>query len=119
MEMVSERLRDLREERHMTQAEVGAIIGITQQIYSSYELGKFELPLRHLITLANFFEVSTDYILGRTSLQRIPPELSRSFIQHVTIGDFVCRITSFNSKSKSQLVEYVNYLTYLENVKKK
>lgn len=119
MEIVSERLRDLREVKNMTQAEVSTVLGITQQIYSSYELGKFELPLRHLIALSSLFEVSTDYILGLTAQQRISPELSRSFIQHVTIGDFICRITSFSSKSKSQLVDYVNYLTYLENIKKK
>lgn len=119
MELISKRLRNLREEKNLTQTEVANILGITQQIYSNYELAKFELPIRHLATLAGLYDVSTDYILGRTCDQNIYPEYTRTFIQQVTIGDFVCRITSFDAKSKSQLVDYVNFLTYMESSKNK
>ena len=59
-----------------------------------------------------------DYLLGRIDYPKIAPEFSNSLIQNVTIGDFVCRIDSFNSKSKRLLVDYVNYLTYMENTEK-
>ena len=60
------RLRDLREDKDMKQKEIAAILGIDQRVYSTYETGKRDIPLRHLIALADFYSVSVDYILGRT-----------------------------------------------------
>ena len=59
------RLRDLREDHDMKQKEVAAILGIDQRVYSNYEIGKRDIPLNHLMTLADFYHVSVDYILGR------------------------------------------------------
>lgn len=59
------RLRDMREDRDMTQAAVGALLGTTQQQYYKYEKGIQEIPAHHLITLADFYHVSVDYLLGR------------------------------------------------------
>lgn len=57
-------IRDLREDRKIKQAEVAAILNTTQQVYSRYEKGINELPIRHLIKLCQFYHVSADYILG-------------------------------------------------------
>ena len=46
------RLRDLREDHDMTQAQIAAILGIDQRVYSIYETGKRDIPLPHLVTLA-------------------------------------------------------------------
>ena len=59
------RLRDLREDHDMKQKEVAAILGIDQRVYSNYEIGKRDIPLNHLLALADFYHVSVDYILGR------------------------------------------------------
>ena len=59
------RLRDLREDRDMTQAQVSSLLGIDQRVYSNYETGKREIPLRHLIVLADYYHVTVDYLLGR------------------------------------------------------
>ena len=58
------RLRDLREDHDMKQKEVAALLGIDQRVYSNYETGKRDIPLHHLITLADYYKVSVDYILG-------------------------------------------------------
>lgn len=116
---VSERIRDLREEKNNTQADIARVIGTTQQIYSNYELGKCELPVRHLLRLAEYYDVSTDYLLGRVPYPKAPSELSAPFLQQVTLGEFVSRITSFKEQSRRLLVEYVNWLTYRENQNKK
>ena len=58
------RLRDLREDRDMTQAQVASLLGIDQRVYSNYETGKRENPLRHLIVLADYYHVTVDYLLG-------------------------------------------------------
>ncbi len=56
------RLRDLREDKDMTQAEVASILGTVREQYNKYELGKQEIPFHHVITLAKFYNVSIDYI---------------------------------------------------------
>lgn len=60
------RLRDLREDSDCTQAQIAKLLVITQQQYSLYEKGYRDIPTAMLITLADFYNVSTDYILGRT-----------------------------------------------------
>lgn len=59
------RLRDLREDKDMKQKEVAALLGIDQRVYSNYETGKRDIPLHHLVALADYYKVSVDYILGR------------------------------------------------------
>lgn len=61
------RLRDLREDTDMSQTEIAGILGIRQTVYSRYERGFQTIPTEHLIKLADFYDVSTDYILGRTN----------------------------------------------------
>ena len=57
-------IRELREDHDLNQSDVAKVLGTTQQVYSRYENGINELPLRHLITLCGFYHVSADYILG-------------------------------------------------------
>ena len=59
-----QRIRDLREDHDLTQAEVAAILGTSQTMYARYERCANGLPLRHLITLCQYYNVSADYILG-------------------------------------------------------
>ncbi len=64
MKQYYEILRDLREDADLTQKEVSAVLNTTQQVYSRYEKGINEMPVRHLITLLRFYGVSADYVLG-------------------------------------------------------
>lgn len=82
-----DRLRDLREDKGKTQAEISSLLGTTQQIYSRYETNRTDLPLRHLIKLADYYQVSADYILGRTSYPKNPPEMAKPFLKNVTYGE--------------------------------
>ena len=60
------RLRDLREDHDKTQQDIADILGTSQTMYARYERGANELPLRHLLTLAEYYGVSADYLLGRS-----------------------------------------------------
>ncbi len=60
------RIRDLREDHDLTQQQIANILGTSQTMYARYERGANELPIRHLITLCNTYNVSADYILGLT-----------------------------------------------------
>lgn len=65
-----QRLRDLREDNDMSQQQVSEILKIKQTVYSRYERGFQTIPLEHLIKLADYYGVSTDYILGRTNITK-------------------------------------------------
>lgn len=65
------RIRDLREDMDLTQQDLADILATSQTMYARYERGANELPIRHLIKLADFYNVSADYILGRTNNPKI------------------------------------------------
>ena len=60
------RIRDLREDHDLTQMQVAQLLGMSQTGYSKYETGENDIPTAVLIKLADFYETSTDYLLGRT-----------------------------------------------------
>lgn len=60
-------LRELRNEHEFSQSQVAQILNTTQQVYSRYETGENEIPVRHIIALSQLYNVSTDYILGLTA----------------------------------------------------
>ena len=57
-------MRELREDHDMTQQEVADVLGTSQTMYARYERGANEMPIHHLITLCNFYEISPGYLLG-------------------------------------------------------
>ena len=64
MKKYYEIIRELREDRDLRQSNIAKLLCTTQQVYSRYENGINEIPLRHIITLCKFYKVSADYILG-------------------------------------------------------
>lgn len=69
--MIYKRIRDLREDRDITQKEMAKILSCSQQVYSNYELGQRDIPTDILIKLSTFYGVSVDYILGITNNPKI------------------------------------------------
>ena len=65
------RIRDLREDKDLSQREMGEILSCSQRIYSNYECGDVDIPTEILIKLADFHNVSVDYILGRTNNKKL------------------------------------------------
>jgi len=61
-----QKLRNLREDNDLTQKQISEVLGTSQTMYARYERGANELPIRHLITLCKFYNVSADYLLGTT-----------------------------------------------------
>ena len=60
------RIRDLREEKDLSQKQISTYLICDQSLYSKYELGKREIPLNIIIKLADFYQTSIDYIIERT-----------------------------------------------------
>ena len=61
-----QRIRDLREDADLTQTKIACKLGVAQTTYSDYERGKLNIPVEILIRLADFYQTSLDYLVGRT-----------------------------------------------------
>ena len=68
------RLKDLREDMDLTQADIAKILNTTQQQYSKYEIGIRLIPIDKLNILADFYKTSIDYIVGRTNIKKPYPK---------------------------------------------
>lgn len=64
--MLYQRIRELREDHDLTQVQMGKILSCSQRVYSNYERSELDIPTEVLIKLADFYEVSVDYLLNRT-----------------------------------------------------
>ena len=65
--MIYENIRNLREDADKTQQEIADYLHVKQTTYSKYELGKINIPIEVFIKLADFYNVSVDYLLGRAA----------------------------------------------------
>jgi len=63
-------LRGLREDNDLTQEFIAKLLGTSQTMYARYERGANEMPIRHLITLCKYYNVSADTVLGLKKEQR-------------------------------------------------
>ena len=72
--MYRNRLRDLREDRDLKQATLADYLQIHQTTYSDYELGKLNVPINVLHALADYYDTSIDYLLGRTPEKKPYPK---------------------------------------------
>ena len=67
-----DKLRGLREDNDLTQEQIAQILGTSQTMYARYERGANEMPVRHLVTLCRFYNVSADYFLDTAPDKRRP-----------------------------------------------
>lgn len=63
--MYLRRIRDIREDNDISQEQIAKLLQTTQETYHRYETGKRDIPLKHLMKLADFYGVSLDYLAGR------------------------------------------------------
>lgn len=68
------RLKEIREDKDLKQSEVAKALGIKQQQYSEYEIGKRLIPINYLSDLADFYNTSIDYLLGKTDQRKPYPK---------------------------------------------
>ncbi len=68
------RIREIREDKSLTQSDIAKILNTTQQQYSKYELGIQIIPLEKINILANYYNTSIDYLVGRTDIRKPYPD---------------------------------------------
>ena len=69
--MKFQRIQDLRVDSDLSHRQLGEILHISQRSYSHYETGSRNIPVEMLIRLANYYEISLDYLVGRTDNKKM------------------------------------------------
>lgn len=107
LKSVIELFRELREDHDHSQSDIAAILGISQQHYSKYETGEYELPLKHFIALAEYYGVSADYLIGRCSyVER--EHLNMIYVtRDCTCEKLIQDTLSLSEYGRKSVVEYV------------
>lgn len=101
-------LKELREDHDLKQKEVAKIIGTTQQHYSRYETGGYEIPVYALCKLADYYGVSTDYILGRVSYSNATNKISKEIQKNPLIGEIFTDVISLSAEGQFAVRDYTN-----------
>lgn len=115
MSEVGQILTELRKEKNLGQKELAALLNMSVSTISNYENNVHSPDLVTLSKLATFFQVTTDYLLGRTGY-RCPPEvLDRYITSDYTVNNIVNTLLSLDSASRSSAMSYVNYLRDTQN----
>ena len=118
LKSVIDLFRELRQDHEYSQIDIAAILGISQQHYSKYETGEYELPLRHFITLANFYGVSADYLIGRCSYDE-KTQMEQIYVtRDYTCERLVQDTLSLSEHGRKSVVEYVGLQKLKEKPKR-
>lgn len=107
-------IRDLREDNDLKQSDLAKVLSVSQQYYSKYEMGQYELPIRHIITLAKFYNISADYLLGLTDYSDMLGNSDISTPTKILVND----ILELSDKSKKAVKDYVELLKLRETMSK-
>ena len=107
MKTYQEIIYGLRTDRDLKQKQVAAALGIKQQHYSKYENGENEMPIRIIVALADYFEVSVDYLLGRPKGGQGYDVLESKINADTTVAMVVSDILSLDPPNRDAVVDYI------------
>lgn len=110
MKELRQLIRDLREDHDLTQREVAAYLGVSQQTYSNYENGVREIPTNTVVALAKFYQVSTDYLLNSGSVYLGNTSLDSAYLENTTLHDVMYDIQSLNEDARKELLRFIKFL---------
>ncbi len=105
-------LANLRAEKNIGQKEMALYLNVSTGTISNYENSVHYPDLATLCRLADFFGVTTDYLLGRTKYRCDPQILNRHVSKDYTVTDIVNTVLSFDSASVDNLMEYAKFLQF-------
>jgi len=103
-------LRDLREDNDIKQKTVADYLGVSQQTYSNYENGHREIPIWVVVKLAQYYKVSTDYMLGTESGYLGNTNLRTKYLGEITMHDVMFDLQKFGAKERRDLLKYIKFL---------
>lgn len=111
-------IRGLREDRDLRQIDIAKMLGTSQQAYSRYENGEYPLPSDALDTLADFYGVSIDYLMGKTDCKEGIAALNQKVASEYSVGKLVSDVLSLSPASRQAIIEYIDFQKAKEKGKK-
>jgi len=108
--MFAKRLEKLRHEKDLTHQQMGDMLGITRQAYGNYELAKREPDIKTLKILADFFNVSLDYLLGKSLVRNSPDHYEPTFTEIDDVfkqADLQFNGAPLNDEDKEDIMEFI------------
>jgi transcriptional regulator with XRE-family HTH domain len=108
MKSIQELLRDMRVDSDLKQSDIADLIGTTQQQYSNYETGESELPLHALAILADHYNVSADYLMGRTECREGVTAQNKKVSEDSTVGAVISDILSLSAAGRASVIDYIS-----------
>ena len=107
MKTFCEIIRELREDRDLKQADVAKVLGTSQQYYSKYETGKYEMPIHCITALADFYFFFTDYILCRSELSMRPYDYKKPLVGNYTADAMLADMLSLDVNGRKAVRDYI------------
>ena len=107
-------IRDLREDNDIKQKTVSEYLGVSQQTYSNYENGHRDIPIWVVAKLAQFYKVSTDYLLGADTSYLGNTNLHNTYLGDVTLHDVVYDLQKFDARERRDLLRYIKFLKSID-----
>lgn len=111
-------LANLRKEKGVLQKEVATYLNMTVATVSNYEKGVHLPDLNTLIMLADFFDVSTDYLLQRTDYKSSISSLNRQLSNDYTVSDLVSTVVELDARNTEALLDYYELLMLRNSIKR-
>ncbi|MCH5259309.1 MAG: helix-turn-helix transcriptional regulator [Lachnospiraceae bacterium] len=111
-------LAKLRKERGILQKEVATHLNVTVATISNYEKGVHLPDLNTLIMLADFFDVSTDYMLQRTDYKASIDTLNHHLAGDFTVGDLLNTVMELDAHNTQSLLDYYELLVMRNSIKR-
>jgi transcriptional regulator with XRE-family HTH domain len=109
-------LIELRKEKGIYQKELATYLEVSTGTISNYEKGVHNPDLKALCKIADFYDVSLDYMLGRTQYNHSLETLNRNLTKDFTISDFMNTVLEFSDRNVSSLLDYVELLSIREEM---
>lgn len=107
--MENDKLFGLRDYYNLSQQNIGEVLGVRQQTYAEWEKGRKIIPLKHLATLAKYYNVSFDYILGFTKTKE--PFMGSEVLDKNEIGEKLVYLRKLHNLKQADLVAFLNTST--------
>lgn len=103
-------IRSLREDADLDQADIAKYLEISQQVYSTYERGQYEIPSRHLGALAKYYHVNVEYLLGLTDYKGSIEHLNQGYVGTTTVGGLLSDLMELDNEGRTAALEFVDFL---------
>ena len=105
-----QRLKDLKEDADLTQAKVSEIIDVSTNHYGKYERGDIDIPFSKAIILADHYDVSLDYIAGRTN--------DKTFCSDISPSRFIAKFSRLDTENKARIDERMSQMLEVQEKQK-